>query len=163
MHCQMCIYIWDPLLQYEDSFSCFPFSCPQHKNVILVPRQWTDGSTNTLNPRVILDNIGPRLLITRTYYFNSGESRHYVRGTDGELMDRIAEISHLNRPFKLIHKYAVKISFVKRLRDSVSNGISFNHFQASYIAGLCRKEGTFFPAQNPMGRDSYTRTKLLDK
>ena len=125
------VYLCDPLSQYADIYTRFPFTCPRHEDTLLTPKQWTDGSTNALNPRVILDTNGPGLLIARNYYCNSGETRHYVRATDGDLMNRIAK--RLHRPFKMTHKYTFTNSYAQRLRDSVSNGISFNHLQSNYI------------------------------
>lgn len=123
------IYIWDPLFQREDIFKQFQLTCPEHKNMCLLPKQWTDGSTNALNPRVILDNQGPSLLLTRNYYCHSG--RHYIRGTNGDLLAVIRMFVQV--PFKLTHKYAFTLDFAHRLRDFLSNGVSFNYLQANYI------------------------------
>lgn len=125
------LYLWDPLSQYPDVFLRFPFYCPHHDTMVLIPKQWTDGSTNALYPRVLLDCRGPNLLVTRNYYCNSGETRHYIRGTDCDLMRKFEDVLH--KPFKLSHKYAFTLPFAQRLRDSASNGVSFNHFQANYM------------------------------
>lgn len=94
------MYLWDPLSQYEDIFSRSRVHDHAH---ILTPKQWTDGSTNALNPGVILDNTGPCLLLR--------EITIAIRGKrDGDLMNIIAKMLH--RPFKLTHKYAFTTSFV---------------------------------------------------
>ena len=125
------VYVWDPLTQYDDVFSCFPLTCPLHDGVFLIGKQWTDGSTNSRNPRVILDEHNPCLLIGRIYYCNTGETRHYVRSTDGNFVDKIGQL--ITMPFRLTHKYAIATNFLQYLRRSVSNGISFHNIQADYI------------------------------
>ena len=125
------VYIWDPLLQYDDVFSCFPLTCPLHEKFVLIPKQWTDGSTNALHPRIILDENGPCLLIVRNYYCNSAETRHYVQSTDGDLINNMGQL--IQMPFRLTRKYAMTNSFVHYLRRSVSNGVSFHQVQADYL------------------------------
>lgn len=71
------VYLWDPLSQYADIYT--HFTRPRYEDTLLTPKQWTDGSTNALNPHVILDTNGPGLLIARNYYCNSGETRHCAR------------------------------------------------------------------------------------
>ena len=79
------LYIWDPLCLYEDIFSQSPLTCSRHKNTNLKPNQWTDGSTDALNPCVMLDIEGPGLLITRNYYCDSG--------THDEIMTTIDQLN----------------------------------------------------------------------
>ncbi len=152
------VFVWDPLLQYDDVFSCFPFTCPLHNEFVLIPKQWTDGSTNARNPRIILNENGPCLLISRNYYCNSAETRHYVRGTDGNLIKMIGEL--ISMPFRLTRKYAITNNFVQNLRRAVSNGVSFHHIQADYLQ-LQLQECVLRKEQFIWHKNLWERTRLL--
>lgn len=65
------LFIWDPLLQFHDMFHVNPLVCEEHGHVV-VPARWTDGSSNSLNPRVLLEDNGPALLVARDYYCKAG-------------------------------------------------------------------------------------------
>ena len=61
----------------------------------------------------------------------SSPTRHYIRTTDGQFLRYLS--SKINIPFKETHKCCFTNKFLGDLRNSVSNGISFNLFQAMYM------------------------------
>lgn len=126
------LFIWDPLRQYYDIFDTNPLVCEEHGRVV-VPARWTNGSSNSLNPRVLLEDNGPALLIAREYYCKAGHNRHYIRSTDEDFLRYLCENYFIEPPFKLTHKCDFTLSFVKRLRSYISHGLSFNMFQSTYM------------------------------
>ena len=71
-------------------FDLNPLVCEEHGHVVVLAR-WTDGSSNSLNPRVLLEDNGPALLVARDYYCKAGDNRHYIRSTDGDFLRYLSE------------------------------------------------------------------------
>lgn len=137
MYTRPSIFIWDPLQLYQDVFSIKPLVCPVHQELPLQRGRWSDGSSNSLNPRLMLTNEGPALLVFREYYCSSGEERHYVRSTDAKIISYIG--SFIEVPFILTYKSGCTRSFLIKIRELASNGVSLNLIQAMYIENQLQK------------------------
>ena len=76
------LLIWDPVTLAQKNK---PVICEEHASEVDSTNRWLDSNTdNSRQPRILIDNSGPKLLIARIYKCKVGD--HEMRTTNESLL-----------------------------------------------------------------------------
>lgn len=122
------LLLWDPLLGAIRNKD-FPVLCPEHYEELEPTDQWMNGSSNSRNPRVLIDSSYMTILVAREYECPGSicERSHRIRTTDTRLLEMVGT------DFEEIlfsRKFCMRRAFLSMMIDQLLSGVSFRklHF-----------------------------------
>lgn len=112
------LLFWDPIsLALRNK----PIFCPEHGSELEATHRWLDSNTdNSRQPRILIDNSGPKLLIPRIFKCRLGD--HEIRTTNDVLLKQCGTNAN---EIIITHKGAFKAEFVNSLCQYLASGLSF--------------------------------------